>query len=70
PDHLTFMRSITTVHLRPGDDAVTGEAFWRELLPTWTFLPVHDAQGEYTPRMRDVIGRLNPPRWKRSWTGR
>lgn len=60
PDHLTFMRSITTVHLRPGDDAVTGEAFWRELLPTWTFLPVRDAQGEYTLRMRDVIGRLNP----------
>ena len=54
----SFLRSITTIHAR--DIAVVSqEAFWRDLLPTWTFLPVRDAAGGFTPRMGQVISRLN-----------
>lgn len=54
----TFLRSITTVHTRHMEQ-VGQEAFWRELLPTWTFLPVYQPSGEYSPRMQAVILRLN-----------
>lgn len=55
----TFLRSMTTVHAR--DMAVvTQEGFWRELLPTLSFLPHRTETGEFTVRMQDVISRLNP----------
>lgn len=54
----SFLRSITTVHARD-IQLVSQEGFWRDLLPTWTFLPVRDASGEFTPRMGQVISRLN-----------
>ncbi|GAA5532237.1 hypothetical protein [Deinococcus aluminii] len=55
----TFLRSMTTVHtlnLR----LVQTEAFWRELLPTLTFLPHRTETGEFTERMQAVVERLNP----------
>ncbi len=55
----TFLRSMTTVHAR--DMAlVQTEQFWRDLLPTLTFLPHQTATGEFTERMQAVIERLNP----------
>lgn len=56
--HPTFLRSITTVHARHME-VVGQEGFWRELLPTWTFLPVHSPSGEYSTRMAAVVSRLN-----------
>lgn len=55
----TFLRSMTTVHVRDMP-LVQTEAFWRELLPTLTFLPHTTATGEFTERMQAVAERLNP----------
>lgn len=54
----TFLRSITTIHARH-IAVVEQESFWRELLPTWTFLPTHTPAGEYTERLKAVIERVN-----------
>ncbi len=63
------MRSITTLHTRHVD-LVLQESFWRELLLTWSFLPVTLADGgEYTPRMQTVIARLNPEARARALSG-
>lgn len=64
----TFLRSITTVHAR--DMGLVGqEAFWRDLLPTWTFLPVQDDGGQFTPRMQKVISRLNADAREKALSG-
>ncbi|WP_135230068.1 hypothetical protein [Deinococcus fonticola] len=64
----SFLRSITTVHAR--DLSVVGrEAFWRALLPTWTFLPVRDVAGAFTPRMEQVMARLNPEARQKALAG-
>ena len=53
-----FLRSITTVHAR--DMArVQQQELWRDLLPNWTFLPTHTADGAYSKRFQDVLERVN-----------
>ncbi|MFC6591399.1 hypothetical protein ACFP81_04815 [Deinococcus lacus] len=56
---LVYLRSITTVHLQDPERAMR-EDFWRELLPTWTFLPAYTAAGGMTPRLLEVAERVHP----------
>lgn len=56
--HATYLRSITTVHLRDPTRAAQ-EDFWRALLPTWTFVPL-GAEGADHPRLREVMSRIDP----------
>lgn len=50
---------MTTVHARDMP-LLQSEAFWRDLLPTLTFLPHLTEDGEYTERLQTVLERLNP----------
>lgn len=54
----TFLRSITTIHARH-IEVVEQESFWRNLLPTWTFLQAYTPDGEYTERLKAVVERVN-----------
>lgn len=62
----TFLRSITTVHTR--DAAALDEAFWRNLLPNWTFLQ-HYQTGDTDERLEGIVSRLNPDAMARARRG-
>lgn len=64
----TYLRSITTVHLKDPQQAQQPE-FWQVLLPTWTFLPAYDSARQPTPRLREVIDRIQPQAQARALEG-
>lgn len=58
-DKHSFLRSITVIHAKESSkELVYTEDFWKELLPTWTFLPYQD-QPVWSERLNDTIDRLH-----------